>query len=246
MNFKTNIIIIILAAFSLNSCKTTEETIDIVVDKDKIQINSSKQMLISLQKGEHFNHPTFVIWEEDMNGNYKKTIFITKSIASGKFGHKMLNDSTWLPESGESIQPAALPYWSHKKGLIDGVEMTPTLEHPFVDAYSGATPKNNFQFKTTSNSNSENYRILLEVNQTWDWNKYWTNNKYPNSPAYNHSAQPSIICAVTINKDDTEFYLNPIGHGDAKGENGKLYTDLSSLTTAKEIFSLIKIEIIQK
>ncbi|MCF8298465.1 MAG: hypothetical protein K9J13_13035 [Saprospiraceae bacterium] len=245
MNFKVNIIIIVFAAFFLNSCKTTEETTDIVVDKDKILINSSKQMLISLKMGEHFNHPTFVIWEEDMNGNYKKTIFITQSIASGQFRYQMINDTLWLPDSGKSYQPAALPYWSQKKGLIDNVEMTPTPEHQFVDAYSGATPKNNFQFKTTANSNSENYRILLEVNQSWDWNKYWTNNKYPDCPAYNHSAQPSIIYAVTINQKDMEYFLNPIGHGDAKGESGKLFTDLSSLTTAKEIFSSIKIEIIK-
>lgn len=28
------------------------------------------------------------------------------------------------------------------------------------------------------------YQVFLEVNQTWDWNEYWTNNKYPDDFDY--------------------------------------------------------------
>jgi hypothetical protein len=91
----------------------------------------------------------------------------------------------------------------------------------------------------------EPFRILLEVNQPWDWNKYWTNGKYPNNEAYKHSAQPSMVYAVTIDKNQSQFYLNPVGHGDPKGESGKLYTNLTTITSAKEIFKYVSVELNQ-
>lgn len=195
---------------------------------------------IKLLKGKSFNHPTYVIWAESLEGEYLSTIYITKSYASGVFGHEMIDDSIWMPKPGQSFQPAALPYWTYKKGKIDGTQYIPTPEHPFVDAYTGATVQGDFEFRT--NLKRERYKILLEVNQSWDWNKYWTNNKYANNDAYKHSAQPSLIYAVEINESDSVFYLNPIGHGDPRGESGKLFTNLSTLTTAKEIFQQLKIQ----
>ena len=222
-------------------CKSTEKATEVVLFNDSLRIHSQHQMVIHFNKGKFFNHPTFVIWEEDIDGNYMRTLFITQSYASGIFGYQMIGDSIWLNQPGDSFQPAALPYWTHKKGPIDGNQLVPTREHPFVDAYTGATPSNDFQFQTGDKTKKDTYRILVEVNQTWDWNGYWTNNKYPDSPAYKHSAQPSIIYAEVINPVDSVFHLNPIGHGDPIGESGTLFTDLSTLTTAKEIFESITI-----
>jgi len=213
-----------------------------------IALNSSKtdaQYLISFVNGKGYNAPSFVLWSEDMEGNYIKTHFITKSYASGIFGHEKVNDSIWKPLPGPSYQPAALPYWTHKKGLINDESLIPTPNNPFIDAYSGATPEQNFEILLPENYDG-NFRLLFEVNQTWDWNKFWTNNKYPGNSAYKNSAQPSIIYAVTISKEMNIFYMNPIGHGDPKGESGKLFTNLNTLTTATEIFENIKIERIKK
>jgi hypothetical protein len=224
-------------------CKTTEKAAEVVVYRDSTLMEASDQRTIHFKKGKSYNHPTFVIWEEEMNGTYLRTLFITQSYATGKFGYRMVGDSIWLDQPGDSHQPAALPYWTHKKGPIVGNQLVPTQEHPFVDAYTGATPSHDFQFQTGLSSSEGPIRIVLEVNQAWDWNRYWVNNKYPDSPAYKHSAQPSIIYAEVINPMDSVFYLNPIGHGDPKGESGKLFTDLSTLTTAKEIFESIIIKI---
>lgn len=222
------------------SCKTTEKTVEYQVLQDSVIIHSKESLSIYVEKGKAFNHPTFVFWKEDLEGNYIETIFITHSYASGIFGHHMINDSTWSPSSGPSYQPAALPYWTFKKGLIKGQYLVPTKEHPYTDAYTGATPHSNFKIEIENNT-KDKYRILCEVNQPWDWNEYWTNNKFPESNAYKHSAQPSLIYAVNINNNDTIYYLNPIGHGSPTGKNGKLYTNLNTLTTAKEIFKTIKI-----
>lgn len=237
------LLLIITTFTAFESCRTIEKAEEIIVYIDPNQSNIDFEMIISIKKGESFNHPTYVIWEEDMAGNYLKTLFITKSYASGIFGHQMIKDSIWLNKAGSSFQPAALPYWSFKKGLIDDKYVVPTPEHPFIDAFTCATPQEDFQFETSTKLEENQRRILLEVNQTWDWNRFWTNNKFPDNHAYKHSAQPSIIYAVVINKDDMSFTLNPIGHGDPKGESDKLFTDLSSLTTAKDIFESIKIQI---
>jgi len=236
-----NFLLLIFLFLFFASCKTSEKTSETTVINDLIVIESSEKLKLSLLKGEAFNNPTFVIWQEDMNGNYLKTLFITKSYASGIFGHQLVGDSIWLNKSGKSIQPAALPYWTHRKGLIKGKDLVPNPENPFVDGFSGATPNANFELNTSVKNQNNQYRILVEVNQTWDWNKFWTNNKYPDSPAYKHSSQPSLIYAVTITAEGNEFYLNPIGHGCATGESGKLFTDITTLTSAKNIFKEIKV-----
>jgi len=237
-------IVIVLVLFF--SCKTNQKQVEVLNYKDSINVLSNlndEEIKITMYKGVSFNYPSFVVWQEDLDGNYIRTIFITQSYAKGIFSHEMVGDTMWLNNSGPSFQPAALPYWTFKKGKIDNLTYVPTSEHPYVDGFSGETPKSDFRFSTVVKNDNDKYRILVEVNQTWDWNKYWTNNKYPDNNAYKHSAQPSVIYSVTVNKDDEVFYLNPIGHGDPKGESGKLYTDLSTLTTAKEIFKQIVIEV---
>ncbi len=242
MNDKNIIRILILSFFVLVSCKTTQLPTQDVLSISVYETSEQPSIKINFNTGEHFNYPTFVLWMEDLNGEYLKTLYLTQSYASGIFGHELVGDSIWKNTSGPSFQPAALPYWTNKKGLIDGEYLIPTPEHPYIDAYTGATPPGNFEIKATSHLQTP-YKIMLEVNQTWDWNEYWTNNKYPENKAYSHSSQPSIIYAVEINNEQKIYYMNPIGHGSPKGENGKLYTDLSTLSTAKKIFKTIKIEI---
>ncbi len=208
--------------------------------QETINMEKAEGSLFSIyfNKGKEHNHPTLAIWTESLDGKYIETIYVTKSYASGIFGYQAMDDGTWRNQGGSSYQPAALPLWSHKKGLIDGKCTVPSIEHPFVDAYSGATPKGDFAINTKVKS--ENYRLFVEVNQAWDWNEFWVNAKYTNS-SYKNVGQPSLIYSVEVNVIDSVYYLNPIGHGNVIGENGKLYTDISTITTAKEIFSQIKV-----
>lgn len=211
---------------------------------EPISIKGSKpgkhSITIAAKAGTGHNHPTFVIWQEDLEGNVLQTLYVSKAYATGIFGHANVGDTAWLDKPGKSYQPSALPYWTNKKGLIGGVTYVPTPEHPFTDAITGATPKAGF-YLSTNLDKVWGTRILLEVNQAWDWNDYWTNDKIPNNESYKHSAQPSLVYAVRISENDSTFYLNPIGHGDPVGKSGKLFTDLSGFTTAKEIFPEIKL-----
>ncbi|MFC0875703.1 hypothetical protein ACE01N_03870 [Saccharicrinis sp. FJH2] len=240
-----NLLTLIFLLALIQGCGTSSKTssseqqqfnIDTYVDGTPFEID--------VTSGKGHNHPTFVIWLEDVEGNFLKTIFITKSYASGIYGHAALTDSTWSNKSGQSYRPASLPYWSFKKGFIDGKFLIPEKEHPYVDGFTGATPKGDFSIESQLPKDGK-YRILLEVNQTWDWNRYWTNNKYPDNRDYKSSAQPSAIYAVTVDiNDPMPFYImNPIGHGQYAGEDGRLYTDLSTMTTALEIFDRIEVKI---
>jgi len=59
----------IIAMFALTSCKTGEKsTTTAIVYQDSVVLNTGDQMTIALKKGDAFNHPTFVIWKEDMYG----------------------------------------------------------------------------------------------------------------------------------------------------------------------------------
>jgi hypothetical protein len=195
--------------------------------------------------GKSHNYPSFAIWIEDLDGNYIETLYVTEYFAKGVFGHGELEPGKWKNESGEARRPATLPYWSHKRNqkANDGL-YAPAPETAVPDALTGATPKGNFVLETgTKMSNDKSYRVLFEVNQPWDSNEYWTNNKFPDDMDYKSSLQPALIYAtvVTSNPAEKEYFLNPIGHAHYSGRDGKLYTDLTTITTAKNIFSKVKV-----
>ena len=197
--------------------------------------------------GKAHNHPTFAIWIEDLEGNYIETLYVTSYIASGNFGHSEIEPGKWKNEPGNVRRPAALPYWSHKRNVKapDGL-YTPSPETAVTDALTGATPKAGFTLKTGSKVNAgKMFRVLAEVNQPWDSNDFWTNDKYPDDFSYKTSLQPALIYAVTVSPDDSgkQLFLNPIGHSHYSGKTGELFTDISTITTARDIFSKIAVRI---
>lgn len=217
---------------------------------DTLYINYNQDLIkieLTFIEGQSHNHPTFAIWLEDKDGSYIETLFVTEYISSGVFGYADAGDWSWKNEKGEALRPAALPYWSHKRNVISRDSLfIPTPENPIPDAISSATPRSNFVLRTSSSYNlPDTFNILLEINQTWDWNEYWTNSKFPNDKDYKTSSQPSIIYAGEIDFAEArdKIGLKPIGHGHYSGKNGKLYTDLSTFTTALKIASEITVTI---
>jgi len=62
---------------------------------------------------------------------------------------------------------------------------------------------------------------------------------------YMASAQPSVIYQATINlsRPHEIFQMKLIGHGHYAGADGKLYTDISTLTDALQITKIISVSI---
>jgi hypothetical protein len=229
---------------SCASQKNLHETLEILKTTPEI-INTKLEF--DLTKGKSHNHPSFAIWVEDMEGNYIETLYVTQYFAKGVFGHGEAERGKWKNEPGEVRRPAALPYWSHKRDIKanDGL-YAPSPETSVPDALTGATPKGNFILETGSKvETNSKFKVLLEVNQPWDSNDYWTNSKFPDDFDYKTSLQPAMVYEATVEPDSlkTEYNLIAIGHSEPSGKSGQLFTDLSSLTTAKEIFSKILVRI---
>lgn len=219
----------------------TEETFDYqIIDLDKTI--GSQKISVELKKGEAFQYPLFAIWVEDSIGNYIETLYISRVISSSTFDYGKKVGNKW--SSATKRRPEALPYWSHKRGIqsSDGL-FIPLNGSPDLDAVSGATPTSNFIVKLRANFNNDNgYKVLVELNQSYDWNEYYTKNKFPDDKIYSGSGQvgqPSLIYAAEIKKTElkstTHKIMNLIGHGHHSGKDGKLYKDILQITTAKNI-----------
>jgi len=242
-------VIFALFTLAINSCSPVsvrESQTAVAVIHSNIDGNGTALSLEFL-KGPAHNHPSFAIWLEDTDGNFIQTLFATKYVATGIYGHGELESGRWKPEPGQAVRPATLPYWSHKRGQQTGkIPDLPSPENPVPDAISGATPSAGFILKTNSDKPlPTKFRVLLEINQAWDSNRYWTNNKFPADNDYLTSLQPAVVYAVTVDLDSEipEYYLNPVGHSHWSGKDGRLYTDLSTLTTALHIAEKIVVKI---
>ncbi|HPR32809.1 MAG TPA: hypothetical protein PLK12_11965 [Prolixibacteraceae bacterium] len=233
--------------FILSGCsgpKMTESVPEIINTHSGI---SGLPFQIEFTKGKNHNHPTFAFWLEDLEGNYRETLYVTKSLGTGIYGHGRPEYGKWNSTPGPSQNPSSLPYWLHKrKPTTKDKILLPTPDYPVPDAITAATPKGDFVLNSVSPKElPTKFRLLLEINQPWDWNEYWHNERYPGEPDYNNSCQPSLVYAVTIDLDDSlkEYYMNPIGHGHYAGKDGRLYTDLSTFTTALHIVDKVKVVI---
>jgi hypothetical protein len=134
---------------------------------------------------------------------------------------------------------------SHSLIAEDGFYL-PTPENPVPDAFSGATPRNDFILNTRLDKEAPKvFNVLLEINQPWDWNDYWTNSKYMDDYEYKSSAQPAVIYQATIdlNSNTKEFEMKVIGHGHYSGRDGQLYTDVTTLTSALQIAGKIVVKV---
>lgn len=199
---------------------------------------------IEFTKGSAFNHPLMAVWVEDEQGNFVQTLFVAKSIGKGVFEHGDASTGKWQP--GPIMRPAALPYWSHRRGIKNSMGLyLPDAENPVADAYTGATPPGNFIMNTKiENTSLRKFSVYFEINQTWDWNEYWTNNKYPDDPEYKTSCQPALVYMASVNLDsDVKTYeLQVVGHSHYSGKDGELYPDLSTMTTALNIVKNITVK----
>lgn len=86
---------------------------------------------------------------------------------------------------------------------------------------------------------------MLEINQNWDWNNYWTNDKYPDDENYKWSCQPALVYETDIDLNSLKdpYRMSPIGHSHYSGNTGELFPDLSTLTTALKIADSIIVKV---
>lgn len=214
------------------------ESISINKEFDKVSV------IIDVKKGPAFRYAMMVIWIEDVEGNYVESLFVPKSIATSTYVNgKSDNHGIW--RSAIVRRPESLPYWAHKRGIraSDGL-MIPLGKAYDIDAVSGATPTNDFVIDTKANvGNLKKFRILMEVNQSFDWNSYYHKKRFPKDEIYSGNGrvgQPAIVYAVDIDLDKIKtsknYLFEAIGHSHHSGKTGELFEDLSNISTALDIF----------
>jgi hypothetical protein len=213
---------------------------------------------IDFLKGKHFWNPQVAIWIEDSAGNYIETLLVTTSTAKGLFytGRSASNfkesDEVKVQENIATRRVDALPYWSHKRNnrYRDGF-FSPPPDDPLPDAITGATPKENFYFKSVDGAIEEmtSFRVMIELNVAFDENEYYSEYDFLEDSLYHGGTgllgQPSLIYGTTINRKDKErYYILPLlGHGHHSGATGDLIAEINTITTAKGIVERIVVGI---
>lgn len=243
-----SVLVLLSSIIIFSSCSGAGRSSKILEIPTVINTNpNSDNFLIVLEffKGKEHNHPLMAVWSEDLEGKYIETLYIAESIAKGMYIHGDKTSGKWMP--GPIRRPATLPYWAHKRGVKeeDGLYI-PSYSTPMPDAITSATPKSNFVLNAkTTKIYPKQFHILFEINQSWDWNEYWTNNKFPDDKEYKTSSQPSLVYRASINTDSPDYpvQLKAIGHGHYSGANGELFEDLSTLTTALKIAEKILVRV---
>jgi len=204
-----------------------------------------QEITIDFSRGSSFYYPLMAAWLEDADGNYIQTLYVPVSVATGVFKYGKQEKNRWL--SAAKRAPQTLPYWAHKRGnkASDGLFM-PEPANPVPDAYTGATPLQGFLLHTRAdNELPDRFKVLFEINQNWDWNEYWTNNKYPDDENYKMSCQPAIVYETLIDMTNRQqsYTMKAIGHSHYSGRTGELFTDLSTITSALEIADSITVSV---
>ncbi len=249
IKFLINIFIVSAALFLLawlQSCLVTkqekEKTVVVVTNAE----GKGQQFELEFLGGKTHNYPLMAVWLEDLNGNYIQTLYVARSVAKGEFDHADNTIGKW--KSGPLQRPATLPYWAHKYNTNTRVpEVFPSPANPVPDAYSGATPTGNFTLRSKSDSKiSTPFRVWFEINQFFDFNDFWTNNRFPEDKDYKTSGQPAIIYAsdpIYPVELPVTMTLRPVGHSHYSGKDGGLYTSLETLSSAKEITRKITVTV---
>jgi hypothetical protein len=210
-------------------------------------VQAEPRLDIKLEPGKSYAHtkwfgpvpvslrPQVAVWLEDENGRYVTELYVTRNSAK----------SVW--SGGKGIRrPEALPVWSHSRGIAasDGIFM-PSKENPLPDAVTGATPKASLSRSLSLPKDLEpgRYRVMVEANESFDYNADWAENLPASDPRYNGlNGQPSAVWSGTIDigGDRALAVLSYVGHGDPTGKTGTLTEGTDGLTTALAILSRIE------
>jgi len=154
--------------------------------------------------------PSCAIWVEDEDGN-TATLYATKKAVR-----------EWGPERAN-----LLPVWFGVKE--DG-----------IDAVAGATPSSQafIQVNLPESFADKKLTLLIEANASFDYNDYFQEGLEPGNDGYSDvNGQPSVVWAAVLDPAAIRGEVVPalLGAGEVMGSDHEIHTDLSNITTAKEL-----------
>lgn len=177
--------------------------------------------------------PTFAIWIEEPETGLTQSIFVTYRAGLGDW-------------EGKKSVPEALPRWfeineaeQHTKSLIKYKE----LERLNI---TGATPKPGYFRTRVRVSPGSNWFCWIEVNLAGDFNNHYKEYDSVTKNSDNYKiGQPALLYKAAI-KAYKGNHTTPNLVGMCKvSDNGTRIVPLEGITTAKEIFDEICIEVVR-
>lgn len=171
--------------------------------------------------------PQFAIWLEDEAGEKIRTVWVTHRMGKGN----------WL---GKTECPIALAYWVSRYNKQTHTCGPPTLQKPVADAITGATPKKGIIVQTEVPIGSR-WKYFIEVNVSGDFNAHFPSQHENGVQDIEGNGQPSLIYQGYI-EAAADYIDTPklIGRTGQFRPIDDIITDLSGITTAKNLFSKIE------
>jgi hypothetical protein len=187
--------------------------------------------------------PQMAFWIETPDGRFVDTLYVTRKLSTAGF-------LATNPFSDEVIRrPEALPVWSHRRGVTydDGLAI-PLPGDADLDGVTAPTPLGHYDLASRAPAGLRRFRVLLEVNRSYDFNDHWHPGRFPDDPVYSgsgSSGQPSVVHAADIDLDAgrRRALLAPVGRGHHSGTDGTLVPDLEGLDTALDLLGPVIVEV---
>ncbi len=201
--------------------------------------NGSGQIALEIIPGRYFANrgwffifpfkkgPQIAAWIEDEKENYMGTIVISDKTAG----------DCWIsaPEEG---RPESLPVWSHRSsGICNSIDA--------VTAASRVISENS-RINSSLKLPAGRYRVFLEVNNSYDWNKVWRKKLPESSPYFNGvNGQPSVIyhADLEIGHGPAAVKMVPAGTGNPLGRNGNIDKSFDGIDSALSILESVYVKI---
>lgn len=221
------------------------------------------QYAIWLEKSDGtFVQPLYVTQSVATN-TFKNTVWLKEGIEkliSNPFDKKDMKFENIFEEnfdanaSNNRFRPESLPVFLHK--LQQNHEKTKLIteeQKQTLDGYTGATVLDNYLLssrlkpKNSQQVEPDQYTVFLEINQSFDFNEYYSSDRFPDDQVYSgdgFSAQPSVIYKANIDFGSSEklYPMTLVGHGHHSGQDGNINPDTSQLTTALAIVDRVIVD----
>lgn len=226
-------VLIILTAFLLIAGSAIFYAYARTWNKTDIEFNLhiNKQIVYRSTYGES---PTFAIWIEDPKSGLIQTIYVTSRAAMGEW-------------EGKVDVPVALPKWFEIDKTEQDRKSKMDNEVPDRLAITGATPQPGyFSTRVRVHPGSE-WICWIEVNLAGDYNDTYMEYD-PEAMTYDEwgTGQPALLYRAEITAEEGNMVVPDIaGMLIIDPEKGVELRPLEGITTAKEIFSEISIQVVK-
>jgi len=194
-----------------------------------LPVVAESSLSVSVEPGEHWHRKMrvlFITVNKSEDGDFVDTIMVTDRTAKQEWRS--------APEEG---RPESLPVWTHASAQ-SGADL---------DAATSATPEDTIDTdrRLSSLVPGARYRVLAEVNHSYDYNDRWQKKAEKGSERFSGvNGQPSIVYeGILVNKAGEQVVLVPVGQGSVDGSTGAITKNLEGLTTALSIVETIRVSV---